>query len=1302
MKKVVKYIIWFLVALLMLLLLLLLLLQSTPIRKKAANVAIEELNKSLQGTFSIAGVRGNLFNTIIIDSIIISDSTTTVLTVDKIEVNYDLLALLDKQIVVENLILENPTANIHQASKKWNIVSVFKPNTVKEKKESQPFPFSIHGQSILINGLSSDFITKSKVIPEHLDQLNLDAAFSMINGAMFLSLKHLDLQTQKPIYKIDDLRFNAVYDSLGFSVDSLLLNTPKNHIAIGGNYLNLYKHTVSLQSDSINVSEFEMFIPQLYFKTLPKVDINIRTEESKLYLESTLRQLSEEINIEAVFNLDESTHSFIHNSPYDLKLKCKNIHPSNWGIKQNLPIEFNGDIQLKGSGFKFKETPIKYQFNLNAINAYGYDVQQLNAKGVLEYPNVNSEITIVDPKIKAAANIVLTDFIKKQEYSLMVDADYFNGNAFNKKQLDELGGAISIDANGSGFNTNRVNASVNLKSDSLYIKGVTFNSLISDLKINDGVIQVDTFSMGREDVLINSSGYYSFKNKNIEGTYALELDSLNMLYALINDSSINSSLMAEGTVTGATDSLLLNCKYLFKDVVRSTFKLDTLEGEASLIIADSLVANSKFKASGLLLGSTHVDSLKASIAYAKNEIEAHLKAIKTDTLTIEVDSKVLLGDSITIQVPYAFIETPFFDIQSRYQSMAFVIDSSNIKCVDVAFVGTENEKDYELNILGNFNPKGYSDLNLSVDNFRLNILNQIIKERDFQGLVSYNANLIGEGSNPSFTSSLKIDEAQYDWINPNVVNLDFNILNQQAKADLLLLDKANDTLAVDFSFPVSLNFKDSEIGVKDTFDISGNVHSSRVNLSEYTNHNNKGIVLDGDAVLNFTVGGTNVKPLYSGYLSLIDGLFNMEKYGISYHDINASINANNSQFGVDSLIMKSGNGYLRVNGTTEINDSILSGKYGNLDFNLEAKNFHVSNIKAHDIVIDANSQLKSINDSVTYTGKIDVLRSSFFLPDLASSQNSKEQEKPLLVQAIRAQSGDSLFVDERGLRSDTASFSNSDFVVQELFGSLKIIIPKNTWVKSDVLKLEINGDIDVVKTGRFFELFGYIQVSRGSYYLYGRRFNLEGGEINFTGGETFEPSLNLKAEYVFRGADKDVQTLTLNILGTVVEPELSFLIDGRSITESDAISYIIYNRSSDEIGYDNQKGLASAVSSGIMTKMVSSQLSKTLGNQLNLDMIELNTEDNFQSMDFVVGKYITKDLFMKYQRGFGENNNNEITPESVTLEYEVIDNLYFQVQSGSSKTSGIDVTLKFEKENNWDNTSKSRKEKRKEKRNLKK
>jgi hypothetical protein len=41
---------------------------------------------------------------------------------------------------------------------------------------------------------------------------------------------------------------------------------------------------------------------------------------------------------------------------------------------------------------------------------------------------------------------------------------------------------------------------------------------------------------------------------------------------------------------------------------------------------------------------------------------------------------------------------------------------------------------------------------------------------------------------------------------------------------------------------------------------------------------------------------------------------------------------------------------------------------------------------------------------------------------------------------------------------------------------------------------------------------------------------------------------------------------------------------------------------------------------------------------------------------------------------------DEITPETITIEYELNDKLMFRLQSGSSTTSGMDVILKFEQE----------------------
>ena len=76
----------------------------------------------------------------------------------------------------------------------------------------------------------------------------------------------------------------------------------------------------------------------------------------------------------------------------------------------------------------------------------------------------------------------------------------------------------------------------------------------------------------------------------------------------------------------------------------------------------------------------------------------------------------------------------------------------------------------------------------------------------------------------------------------------------------------------------------------------------------------------------------------------------------------------------------------------------------------------------------------------------------------------------------------------------------------------------------------------------------------------------------------------------------------------------------------------------------------------------------------------MDATENWQSAAFVVGKYITNDIFVIYQRGFGEVEGDEITPETITVEYEISDKFLIRLQSGSSTTSGMDVILKFEQD----------------------
>ena len=228
------------------------------------------------------------------------------------------------------------------------------------------------------------------------------------------------------------------------------------------------------------------------------------------------------------------------------------------------------------------------------------------------------------------------------------------------------------------------------------------------------------------------------------------------------------------------------------------------------------------------------------------------------------------------------------------------------------------------------------------------------------------------------------------------------------------------------------------------------------------------------------------------------------------------------------------------------------------------------------------------------------------------------------------------------------------------------------------MRIELRGNVDIVKSGLYFEIFGPVEIDRGYYILYGKKLNIKESQIVFQGGQELDPNLNFLAEYVYRGPDKEKRYLELLVGGKLSDPEISFKLDGAEISETDGVSVLVFGATSDEVGYDEQNGLIGSISSNAVASVITSQLSKTIGTQLNLDMIEVTATENWQSAALTVGKYITNDIFVIYERGFGEVEGDEITPETITVEYEINDKIFLRLQSGSSKTSGLDVILKFE------------------------
>ncbi|MBU0985489.1 MAG: translocation/assembly module TamB, partial [candidate division Zixibacteria bacterium] len=200
-----------------------------------------------------------------------------------------------------------------------------------------------------------------------------------------------------------------------------------------------------------------------------------------------------------------------------------------------------------------------------------------------------------------------------------------------------------------------------------------------------------------------------------------------------------------------------------------------------------------------------------------------------------------------------------------------------------------------------------------------------------------------------------------------------------------------------------------------------------------------------------------------------------------------------------------------------------------------------------------------------------------------------------------------------------------------------------------------------------------------------RRFNVKRGMVIFQGDSYFNPTLDIEAVYVLRTPTKEKKNLRLNVTGTAETPEIVFSLDGTEIAEGDAVSYIVFGRSLDDLSQGQQTSIsggsgAGEVAGGVAAKLLAGQLAGALGNRLNMDVMEIKAGGDLESAAIVVGKYLTPDLFMSYQRSFGKSSSDDLEPEIVTLEYQLTRLIYLQLTEGNAEEAGFDVILKFEKD----------------------
>lgn len=1228
---------------------------------------ISQVNKQINGSIDIANIEGNIFENLTLEEISLSDDNSAMLYLKELDLNYNLRQLLQKKIIITSISLSTLNINLHQDEQGiWNLANIPK---IKEKeateKDTTSSPWQIELESFVLSD-SKINISGSELpdqFPHSITISELLAQASLGQGLEWtLSKAQLAVQPQEITLSLRNLQGN---EKLDISLEHLDISSPKSQIQLAGDLINqpVRKGNVSFQVTPISFSEIQTWIPSFPLQGKPNIAGNVEVYGDSLSSDITVK-LDEQL-----LELQAQLPNFQNPLTSHLDLSWENININSW--KKDLPdSSLNGTLLATTKGDSLPEVDAQLTLKLNNSNYNSAKIHSLfiEAKGsadhVISTIQVKSEFGEIDTNAElenllddiayelsgSLKDLDLLKIVPTLPYQALVNSQFnIEGKGVNPKELDTK---FSLDLAGSYFADKPLNK-FNIAGN--YQKG--------DYSLKEMIVNYDGI-----DISVDGKGnIYG----NHELSYNIKLDNLPQIVQEFQPELALQGIIS-GRASGTAKDLITNTSIELNDVKYQDFQLTSLIGESEVKLIDQK-PEATFTASltKIDIPSLPIDSILITSNYTPEKVNLDLNIIQSDTLGLDLTGDIFLKDKLAIfskldinalgqnwQNSPDTLRIDFNPNQLSLQNLALKSDSQVIS----ANLAIDTQESYDVKV--KFDslalwPLRYLDPQLETINGKMSL--------DIEGKASL--------AKPQVSVIWNMDNLKWKQVEIKNITGDFDYHNDKAQIDLEVNRSREDVLSLRGYIPLHADISKKKFTLLKDEQLNLDLLVTPLDLSLLNDFIGAGKEVKGTLDMSGKIENTLNNPQMEANLLLSDVAFKHPAWGIDYRDINLDFQVQQNLLRLKELSLNSGEkGYLKINGSTLVN--LTETQLDSINFSLNAKDWQVLKNRDMDLEIDSKLELGGNSKFPTFSGYLDIQRASLYLPALlASNQNKVELTTPLLL--ANSQTEDETETDSSEEKKKPSR------ILKNLRGNMTLSFPNNTWINSKEMNLELGGELEIIKNSPDFALSGNVTVVRGNYTVYGRKFSIKTGDIYFQGESDFNPEISLSADYILRNSAQEKVTLTIEATGRLQQPSIQFLLDDQYISEGDGVSYIIFGKSTAELSSGEKSQISGSGQDNLATKIlinqVTSRLSNALQNTLNLDVVEFNGDDNWRQAQVVVGKYLTNDLFLSYEKEFSFGSDNEITPDKFTLEYELLRWLFLQGTQGGDKATGVDLIWKYQK-----------------------
>lgn len=1248
----------------------LLFLQTAQFQKLLHDRIVSTLNTTLPGEISLGGLEGSVWQGLQLTDLIVRYEEEEVVRVPRLTVGYALRPLLNGQVSLTHVDVYEPIVRLTQdEAGNWNLVQAFVPDTAQE---ADPSP----GVGVVLGAVTIHNAAVELVLADHapyrLHDLTLKARARLEGDQLQVVCDRLATSITAvpapPLNLVASVSVHGDLEHLSINIPHIDITSAQSRMRFTGQVADLNTPTLdgTLSIQKLAAADLAAIVPGWPIQDAMSGEVRVAGQLADLHTDIRLAVADAELTGQAWADLSQNEPTYTGSvafSHFDLtKLQGD----------EALEGVFEGSLELAGQGADMSGLTGNAVVQGQALRLGEWQVGEVGLTGSVKQQvgEVTGTIAAKSGQANWNAEIQLADELA---YTFTLAVDHLDlqkmvpGEESGKEtpakaatppiMTSDLN--LSGTVQGRGIDPSSMDARALFTLAPSSLGPISIRSGRFDASVADGRVEIADLHLKAQDASLVVRGELGTALTEIgKLSYQLNVSDLSPWLAPAGQKGAGRLTLAgeaEGNLTkltvsgsGQTRAVALqggalNQGTIEYDLTRGELwptgsielELAGLHAGVMLQSVDAQLELTHEEAPGVQLTVHATDS-----ASRKQYLDARIVR-RPDQLSVDVNALALAlpGGVWELTEPATVTQ----------QTGAIAIESLQLR-----------NGDQHISLDGRVSTHGAQDFQVRIEEVAIAALRPLVPDMPtVTGALSTQIRLSGTAETPIIEGSLVIDPLHIVEQPYKGLSSSFTYQDNQATLNLTFEQDEQHSLQASGTLPLALHWHNG-LATGILGDLDARVRSSGLNLAFLNALSGKGARdIAGELRVDMALHGPLTDLFPQGTITLRNGQVTVAPLGTMISDATLTLVAHPEAIRIEEISAVSGKGKLTGQGAISLRDYTPQG----IDVTLNAEQWPAIHTREYQAEVGAAVNISGVLTAPHLSGTVEVLRATL-RPDLAflDSRPVNRDETILIIPVGKT---------IRSLAEHTAAREQTveDRAARNATMDLTVRVHRDTRIKHANAAVDLTGVVKVTKEhGAEPRLTGDIKVVQGWAGFQGRRFTLDDGKVQFTGGRKINPSLDVVAQY--QAPDHVVEVV---VQGTADEPTL-VLRSTPELEHADILAVLLFGKPASALDQGEKLDLekqALAITSGYAAAKIGESVSQALG------LERLGAGLKLSNLDIAGG---TVGFGFSLPKGLRVSVAHDLTKKGerkVSLEYQL--SPHWQIDTSSSSGGASEAHILWQK-----------------------